>query len=60
MRKAICTPNEDESEINRKQRRIQDFPDGGGLQPQGGGGTPTYYLVKFLTKLLENEVNWTG
>ena len=37
MRKAICTPNEDECEckINRKQLRIQDFPDGGGLQPSG-------------------------
>ena len=47
MRKAICTPNEAECEceceINRKQRRIQDFPDGGGFQPQrevGGGHQP--------------------
>ena len=49
MRKVIFTPNEDkfECQINRKQRRIQNFPEGKGSNPKGSGVVPTYYLAKF-------------
>ena len=46
-------------ELNRKlwaQRRIQDFPEGGGNLKEA----PTYYLAKFFRNLQENEENRIG